>query len=659
MLRRTLQMMLVLAVLAPAAAMARQERAALADRLPADAVLLYARLDVRRALTQSAKALAFVDPESGGKIAYQVVELYGLLKEHAANYQFRPKLLDQIADTELYFVLMLEEGEQEASAPISLENLTLSIVLSTPSDEVALDFMEEFKAMLEREKAKDPDSTRFDRRDIEVERGELIGFADPPTLGRLGEYVIFSTGKPEKLWAALMAPAEKRLSGVALYARLMAGEHEPIGLVMVGMDTIFGGLEDHFKRSLDDAEARQAQEASKAAEGEWDVGALDVQMATSALKAFLLVEELFSLDKWEHVGSAISYDVGEDRLLSDFTSAFSHGEPISPVLSELLDGSGSFLLPRTGDYERMCVMARVRLKRILDEVIKTLSASDPAFAEQFGMAMQMMRMMSGVDLSEILDMLASDFYVFVEMVEKDLGEFLGSVAFDPETGEPVGEMELRMLWPKVTLLWGLSDPNSARGTLDRAFTTLSTNPQFNQLVKKRTYQETDVFCMGSQAADPDMYPDGLTSFALVIVDRYLSIGSWKHVSGLIRRAKSGTAEVDPELEAVVDRHRDSNLLVVVPKAFHQHMKELAEKIRGSQPDPMDELLRKLDELDLAQLDLADQDLALRVKASVKELLLAFKDFQQRAEELAPQTSVMTGTHKGRFYEVRAASEVRK
>ncbi len=653
MLKRTLQMMLVLAVLAPAAAMARQERAVLADRLPADAVMLYVRLDVRRALTQFAKALAFVDPESGGKIAYQVVELHGLVKELAANYQFRPKLLDQIADTELYFVLMLEEGEGETPAPIWLGNLTLSVVLRTPSEEVASDFMEEFKAMLEREKAKDPDSTRFDRRDIEVERGELIASEDDATLGRLGEYVIFSTGNPEKLWAALMAPPEKRLSGVALYARLMAGEHEPVGLGIVNMERIFRGVEDQLKRVLDEAEAMQAQEAGEPVEGEWDMGAMQMQMANTALKAFLVAKELFSLDKWEHVGFAMSYDVSEDRLFSDLTSAFSHGEPISPVLSELLDGSGSFLLPRTGQHASICVMARVRLKRILDEVIKTMSASDPAFAGQFGMVMQMMKMMSGVDLPEILDMLASDFYVFVEMVVKDLTDFFGDAAFDLE-GVPT-----QVLWPKVTLLWGLSDPNSARDTLDRAFTTLSTNPQFNLYVKKRTYQETDVFCMGSEVTDPAVYPDGLTSFALVIVDRYLSIGSWDQVSGLIRRAKSGTAEADPELEAVVDGHRDSNLIVVIPKAFQQHMTELAEKMRGSQPDPIDELLRNLDELDLTELDLEDQDLARRAKSAVRELLLAFKDFQRRAEELAPQTAVMTGTHKGRFYEVRAASEMRK
>jgi len=678
MLKRIAVTLVVLA-LVPVVAFARSTGDVLARSLPADETVFYLELDVNALLEEGEKMAKFIDLDAGGKLVYQVNNLYGLLRELCARHEFEPKLFENVADVEVYLAVLAKdepevtvhtyktpkwnpetwepiEGEFEEHTYTQTKRYVFSVLARVPDEETAVDFLEEIKALVDREAEKEPGLEGPVRTDIEVERGELIGVpGQDVTFGRLGSYIILSSGNPRELWAALMAPPVKALSDTPLYRRMTGGAQRPQMLMLVNLQTFIRQGEDGLKKKLEEAQKKCAEKFASSGGGEsvFDEDMFALMMAQAQYKAFMLFKELFSLDKCEQVGASAFFAADGERVVSGFTGLFSHGERISPVLEELLTGSGSFVLPNTGKSEDICVMYRADLGKIYDVVTNTIRASDPQMMGSFDQGMLQMKERFGVDLGEVLGLLAQDMYLFVNIVKKEM-EIPELVEFDEETGEPTFETKKRMMMlPEVTMLWGVRDPRAARNTLSAVLTRMSTDPEFNETVKKRTYQETDVFCVGADVAEEDTYPDGLTSFAVVVVDRYLSFGSWDHITGLIRRMAAGQGGVDSELQSVVESYGNSNLLVVVPVAFQEKFQKLAEsdEVMGS---AFDQLLEALEAL---ELDVEDVELAERLKASLRELILTLKTLDEKGRTLAQERGLLSGTHKGLFYELEAESEV--
>ncbi len=123
--------------------------------------------------------------------------------------------------------------------------------------------------------------------------------------------------------------------------------------------------------------------------------------------------------------------------------------------------------------------------------------------------------------------------------------------------------------PKVSVFWGVKDPAAARDTLNTLVTNMSDSPNMNAFVKKRTYQETDVDRFGKDVTKEGSYPDGETSYAVVIADRYLTVGSWDEVTKAIRLLGAAGSKTDPGMMSLVQANPNANLLVVIPKAFRQ------------------------------------------------------------------------------------------
>jgi len=697
-LRRTLAIVLLLA---PGVATAQEPRELLGARLPVQGTALYVHLDVGRILAEGQKYLKWIDPDQGAKVVYQIMNLHSLGRELAAKHEFQPALFDRIAETRLYVVVIPKEqpvvkvhkfrtpkmdpktfktieGEFDEHTSTHTEDYTSSLIVETPDEEVAADFMEQTRALLDRQKEKHPESKEFDRKDVEVERGELIALlgtspgedqedgrsvqvtgdsTDMATLGRLGKYLILSDSNPRELWAALMVSPEKAVTESPFFSRLVAGNDVPLCVTMSHIPTLVAQAEKSLKRKIAEAEKKQAEKEKKGQgrpgfmPGDWEV-----RMAQGQLKALRIFNTLLSLDQCQHVGAAALVSAKEGVVSSDVRALLTHGENISPVLRELLTGSGEFHVPNIGRTRAVCVMVRVDLKRLHDEVLKMLQATDQNAVAQFNAYMQMMKMMVGLNLSEILDMLGSDMYLFVDFARKER-ETRTFVKVDEKTGRRQFKMEMKMAGVyEATLLWGLKYPQAAGFTLSQLFTRFSTNPQYNQFVRKRTYQETDVFCVGLDVAKPDKYPDGMTSFAMVIVDRYLGVGSWDHVTRIIRRMKSDKEQADRALRSIVQNHAGANFLMVVPKAFNQHLQELAKESQGEADDFMDRALKHLDEADLG---LEDEELSRNVKTALKELVLAVKALQQNVQAVAPAMAVIAGKHAGTVYEIRCTTEMRK
>jgi hypothetical protein len=661
----------------------------LADRLPADKTVFYAEVDARAALTQVASGMAFVDPEIAERITYQVEQLYDLAIEAGENYEFHPALLDEISGLRLFGVIMLKDEPEEVASTRSVDvpkwgpdgeftgmdveerpytevhRYTASWVIQTSREAVAADFLDQFKALVARLQEQDPEGFEFDRQDLEVERGELTGDGKGRmTLGCLDEFVILSNGNPRELWAALIAAPDDTVSGTPVVRGLMAADGSPpLAMVTANLQTLLAQLQAGLRQKMEESEAALGVEGGADAgdEENWeDMGReAEAAMAKAYYEFYQAADSIFSLGELRQAGLGFAADYSGDTAHGVLRARLTHGDNPSPALLELMQGSGEFTVPPLGKAEGVLYMARGDLGRVYGEVVNAMAAANPDVAQQYQGSQGMMKMMIGVNVQEILDLLASDAYVSVDFAVEE-HEVVVDYDYDEETGEVTPRTET-VTGPvtKVTLLWGLKDPKAARNALNTVFTQLGANPQFAQFARKRIYQEEDVYCVGTDVADEDSYPDGLTSFALVVADRYLTFGGWDYVTGVVRQVKAGRGEENPELRAIIDANPDANLIVVIPKTFQQHMEEMGrEEMEGEEaPDVYEGLMAQLRELDLAGA--VDPEMADAVRSALLELVSSFEDLTEKAQAMEQQTSVLTGTHHPGYYEWLIETEAHK
>ncbi|MFW6189446.1 MAG: hypothetical protein ACOC7T_03350 [Planctomycetota bacterium] len=674
--RRFRCLIVALPLFIPAIALAEQEQT-LADRLPREGTVLYAGVDLERLLSTGQRWARFVDPESGQKLVYQVKHFYSLLREAARNHEFQPALLDRIAEARPYLVIAPREEpkvtehstevpqfspETGQPEPGQTREFTFTrrsyyktaLVLETPNEELPLDFLRQFRDLMARQAEQYPDDPDFKRRDLEVEQGRMVAYGEGPAVGTLGRYIVFAAEKPETLWAALMAPASETVAATRAYRKLEQGLGEPphgIGVVNVGL--FFRKLEQRLSRAVEAAEQESGQQGERQGQPGFSPGRMRVQMARAMYGFMQTMKDLFSLDKLQWAGMTARYEVGDRAMASRFYSLLSHGPDISPVLEEILSGSGSFNPPPVALEDNMVILCRVSPGRVYDEITRALAASGSSGMMMFDMYMKSMKQRIGMDVGDILDILDSDSYVYLRFARKEF-ELFTAVEVGPDgTSRRVSEPEKRLV-PEVTALWGVKDPRSARQSLSTLFTRLSTDAQLSPFVKKRTYQGADVYCIGPPTAESDELPNGLTSFALVVEDRYLMLGSWERVTETIRALRAGGSSADDELVAVAAEHPEASFIAAVPREFNRHTQELVRE--GQESDPFEQIERAIEE---ESLGMADQELEGRIKESLKTLVRTFRALNQKMTEMAPEMSVVAGEHRGNLYVIESSAEVRK
>ena len=657
----------------------------LAAKLSADNTIVYARVDLKHLLDEMEKVLVFVDQESGGKIIHQVKELHRIIKEILAKHEFQPIIIDEIANVELYFVLMAKDepvakvhsfqmpkydpetyepipGEFTEHSRTTTSYFTPTLILKTPNSKMAANLMEECKALLDREKEKNPESTEFNRKEIEVEKGELICDEEEESfLGRLDEYFVLSMGNPRELWAALLAPGENSLNETSGYKRLSSAEQEPQIVALVNIKALIEMSEQRLKAALDEAQ-KKVDEAGGAAPGGFNPASFQLMMAQQLYQAFMMAKDLLSLDKCLEAGLGSSISASENVVASSGIAMLAHAEGISPVLAQLLDGSGELQVPDIGKADNACMMLRLAPKIIYDEVMTVLNVAYPEMAQKMIESMFTMKQQFGADAPTVLDLFAGDYYLFLDMTKKEIE------TYDWEMNEVTGEWDrtakkTNVIVPDPVFLCGVKDAQVARNTLSAIFTQLAMNPQFNRTVKKRTYQETDVFCMGPEVGKPDADPTDPGTFGLVVLDRYLGFGSWDHVTSLIRRFKAQKPGTAAELQAIVEQNAGANFLFVIPKAFQEKTRRLTQE-QGNQQ--MEDIFKKILEEGISDLiekltseDITDEATGQEIETALTELVQAVQTFTEKAQDIAPQTGVVTGKHTGLFYEIKTSSEARK
>jgi len=653
MLKRRVYLLLMMAALVPCLALAQEGRAPLAQTLPAQKTIVYAHVDMKRALGQMAEVLTFMDADAGGEVVYQVKELYSILREVAAGYEFTPALLDRLGEVELYIVVMERNEPSAAGGGVFVP----SFVIRAPDEAMAAEFVQEYKALLDRQREANPDEPALGRTQIEVERGELVGQLDGRlTVGNLGDLVVISAGNPEELWAAVMAAPEASVADTATYQRLAGragGASDAVFMANVG--ELIRIADASMKQAVEQMQKSLSEMAGQSGQGQFNPQlAMQMQMAQSGYDVFGIMKKLFSLDKLEWVGGNYRYAVDANRVFSSSSFLLSHGQPIAPLLAELLDGSGSFQPPPIDKKESLAMLLRVDMGRVISEVIQAVSEMGGPIGMTLQMQLAAAKAQLGVGLSEMLALAASDSYLYMDLAVKDVEQ--PRWEYNEQTDEwTETKTTTTMMVPDFALFVGLKDPAAGRDALAALATRLASIPEMSAMVKVRDFQGTNVYCFGQNVTAPEGFPDGQTSLAFVIVGRYLTFGTWDDVTTAIRQVGAAGASPDEALMSVIRANPNANFLTVMPKAWQLKNQELMAKLEG-QNRSYDMMLKALEE---AHLGLDDPEVEARIKDSLGGLIKAYEVLVQKGAAYAPEQVVMKGEHEGNFYEISSETEMVK
>ena len=598
----------------------------LAHTLP-ERTVLYAEVDVGAAAEGLMAYLRFIDADHAEGLRQNTVELVACLKELAARYEFTPLAADRIAELRLYTVLMAKdepevkthtyrtpkwdhekgeriEGEFEEHTYTTRKEFTFSVVAEMPSEEVAADLVKQVRALSERASEGRPEGFKH-LREVDVNEGVMVAFpAAATTLGHLGPYVVFSDAKPAELWAALAGGADPSLADSPVYGRLTREGERPCALLHVNLATLIEKLQESLLRNLEEAEEQYGPAPEAGAGGGFDQGAFRVQMARASLDAFLTFEKLLSLDRLGAAGVGIGIGGGDGSAVSRATALLQYREPVSPVLDLILDSGHALEAPEVGERDGVVLMARLGLKELFEAVKENL---EPKLLQPLAMVEGVLKMQVGYDIAGILDAFAGDVCLCMDFVRKEID----SRRWDPETRQVVTEKVMAPV-PEGLFLIGVEDAEAFSRMLSEIVTRVTAAPGAGAVVGKRSFLATDVYVLGPGAVDEDAEPDGINSFAAAVVGRHLAVGSWREITGLIRRAGAGT---DARLAEFVSRHPDANLLMFVPDSFNKKFRDL---MKAEGEDPYEELRKGLAELD--DLPVEDADLRDRFRGAIERLV---------------------------------------
>ncbi len=597
----------------------------LAHKLSRD-TLLYIQLDVEKALQSVGDYFKFVNKVSGNAIIKEVKTLKTLLVSFAKIYQFQPILFDKIHKTRCYFIMDYMDkplvtiqkykqyqynqttkkyGMIEKERRI-VEKINYIGVLETDI-ESAKNLIPELKSLVERMKEKHPAAKKFTWKQIDMDKGELVKIGDI-YLGRLGKYLTLSQFKPKKLWRYLQFPADQSLSETDLYNKYQNNPLPSQAMVLFNLGKYLKGLEKEMKEKIEEAK-RDARKERKPSP--WKVN-----YAESNLRSYQIFKKLFSFDKLKFVGANLAWGIRNNLLQASHTISLSHSEPISPFLKSILNGGQTFQDPGLGLNKYLAFLFRLELKNMRKTLLKSMDQKAIAQSE---MANRMVKVQMGYSIDEILSAFSGDLYFFFR--EKNRGKEKSS---EPEF---------------ITLL-GLNDGVAFSEMLSKVVTKSVMTFGMGNYVKKRVYMRTNVYVIGN-SKKPE--------FALVILGRYVSFGSWDTIKSLIRKEVRAREKLsDPRLLKVISKHRNSNLLLLVSKSYLKaDLIDQKKRVQGL----MSQAKRAI--------KTNDREMDEKIVKSLKNLFHHLMRIQEHSTSMSPDIIVFNGTHTRKNYEITTRFEMKK
>jgi len=672
--RSRILVLAVVALLPGGFLLAKDDKAkkTLAHRLPADTIF-YTQTNVPSLLGEADKYLKFVDAEEAKGLVRELKTMHEILKEIGAEYEFEPILFDKIFESDLYVIVNtktkpkvtvrkvtrrnFQTGESEEKTETETENHTVSVVIET-TPEVAKDFLKQFKGLVERLKEKHPDKDGYGGyKELDIDEGELLAVGrDKFTLGRRDRYLVVSSDKPEKLWTALDSSPDTSLVDTELFQRYDRAKPSSLGLCLLNLEALLLQAEASLKQNLTDAKQRRSNgedsgddEEGAPPQGGFDQKVFDEKIAEQSLKSFLAAKEIFSLDQVKTLGGNLAWETAERESHSRARMDLLLGEKISPVLRQILDGGQRFQLPPLGKLDHLCIFLRTGLSKILEGIVAGL---DETTSQQFQQSMMIMKGVVGHTAGEIFDHLAGDLYFLVDIKEKEHE----TQDFDEKSGKFITKTVVGPM-PELFLLLGVKDREAFSNVLSDVITRLSSGPfapTLGKFISQRVYQGIDVYLVGQGLDLEGNDPNGLTSYAMVVVDRYLTFGSWKEVTAMIRRAKAADKGANRKLAAIVGEHKKSNLLIVAPSSWSKKMQKMSDK---ADDDVWDEVIDEMvkDFLELSE----DEEVKTRFKDAFKRADRHLKALSEKGQDLAVDPAVGDGGLSGTLYEAKANFDYRK
>jgi hypothetical protein len=380
---------------------------------------------------------------------------------------------------------------------------------------------------------------------------------------------------------------------------------------------------------------REAEAAANADEGdEWRLEA-----ARQHKLLWHMARKLLSLEKMAYLCMAL-LEPPDGPPLRPY-GLLAHGKDLSALAAALLDGAGGFHVPPVWDDQAALVMTRVDWELLYGQVITHLQVAMPRQMSGYAMGMQLMRNRLGADLPGIVGQLAPDVYTMVRLKPR------------ADTARPEHEAaehtpaDRANLVPEFLVMWGLEDPRATRRWLSRAFTRLSGMPDTLPFVRKRIFRGRSIHCVGADVTQKDAFPDGTRSFGLLVADRYLALGSWERLTGIIRRIQAEGPVRTGRLPWLLQDNPNANFMLYLPAAAQQRMQNLANREgRGDIGLPDVPTVEDLHGI------FQDEAFSRQVHERLARLLPALRTIVASAEE-RNRDRLVKGVHWGRFYEITA------
>ncbi len=597
----------------------------LAHKLSHD-TLLYVQLDVGEVLQNMGNYFKFINEESGNAVIKEIKTLKTLLTSFAKIHQFQPRLFNEIHKARCYFIMDYMDkplvtiqkykqyqynkttkkyGMVEKERRI-VEEINSAGVLETDA-ESAKNLIRELKSLVERMKEKYPDAKKYTWKQVDMDKGELVKIGDI-YLGRLGNYLILSQHKPKKLWRYLQFPADQSLAETDLYNKYQNNPVPSQAMLLFNLGRYLQSMGKEMKDKIEKAK-RDAQKESQP--NRWKV-----KNAESNLRSYQIFKKLFSFDKFKYVGVNLAWGVKNNLLQARHTISLTHSEPISPLLKSILNGGQTFQDPGLGLNKYLAFLFRLELKNMRKTLLKSM---DQQAITQSEMANRMVKMQMGYSIDEILSAFSGDLYFYFR--EKNPGKEKSS---DPE----------------FIVLVGLNDGIAFSDMLSKVVTKGVMTLGMGNYVKKRVYMRTNVYVVGNSKAP---------EFALVILGRYMSFGSWDTIKSLIRKElRAKEKSPDPRFLKVISKHRNSNLLLLISKSYLKaDLIDQKKRIQSLMLQAKRTIRTK------------DRDMDEKIVKSLKNLLHHLIRIQKLSTNLSPDITVVNGVHKRRHYEIILRFEMRK
>ena len=600
---------------------------------------LFIQVDVKKLVKAYNEVLEVALPEESEALKKDVLETISKVKKLAKSKEFNPALLNYLDQIRVYFVMQILDkpvttthnyqtpkwdsesgdfikGEFEEHTTTRTEFLARALIVETPNEEIAGEFIEVLKSFLEKKQEESSEDNSLKYENVDAEGGVIIKMrSDRNYAGSKGKYLYFTDFHSEKLWNQIAQQREDNITTCELYRHYQQQPGTSLATAIVDVRTIVNEVEKHMKLEIEE----NNNESLK-----------------SDLANFQKISALFSLKKMKKLGANVSLSIQDKKLISTGDIKLTFEEGISPLLKAILNGGAALSPPKFVSNEIPALMVRLGLGDILDHSLKSL---DPQTAMMVNMIKGQVEMQTGITIEELIKSFSGELYLFFDTVEKKYFDFDWS-------GEDGGMKRIEKFGPQpeLTFFLAVKDEIKFDETLTQLFTNLAAKPGMSSSFKKQIYQETVTYAFGPQVGTKGV---GDNTVTLALIDRYLTIGQWKQVTALIRKSRNIDKSQQTALSKLAESNKNSNFIGVVPPEFNKKLNKMNE----TQFKDLEVMITRMQK-QLTNAEMGDDELEKEIQKSFVKILKTVMRVAKKSQDSISTKATFTGELKENMYHMK-------